>query len=408
MKLLFGITLLTLTASALAEPYMSVRTGMKCSQCHLNQSGGAGRTEYGHAYTQYKLVMEQTQRILRERHDEELTSFNPRLNESVTIGGNFRTENFTSLGYRKSTDTATFRADGENQPVVSEANLYINVELVKNFLSMYIDQTMSTGSNREFWMMARNLPLNSYIKVGRTLLPYGMRIMDDQAFIRSQTNFTYGRTDLAAEIGFEPGPLSVIANLTNDHFSTVGYFNHRRFRVGGSYATSTRDGVRAIESVYGPFMGFNFGRFTTLHEMDFINRASGDSTILQIANFHEVNFVPMQGVNLKTTYEYFDRNTKIANRRDGQERWTFGAEAFPIQFLQLGLYYRLNRFIPQAAEANRDVIIGINDAAVTNATELRRRMTNVPRGEPIRFEVLRERRARGVRGTAGSANRVAA
>jgi hypothetical protein len=40
-----------------------------------------------------------------------------------------------------------------------------------------------------------------------------------------------------------------------------------------------------------------------------------------------------------------------------------------------------------------DVIIGINDSAVTNATELRQRMADVPRGEPIRLEVLRERRA---------------
>jgi hypothetical protein len=349
MKLFPGIMVLLLAASAFAEPYMAVRTGFKCSQCHLNQSGGAGRTEYGNAYTQYKLVMEQTQAMVRGSRDAGITSFDPKLNDAITIGGNFRTEHFAT---QKNKDAAA-----SNQLNISEANLYLNVELVKNFLSFYVDQTVAPGatSNREIWMMARNLPLNSYMKVGRTLLPYGLRLMDDQAFIRAQTGYTYGRTDLAGEIGLEPGPFSAIANLTNTHFSSVGSITFRNFRVGGSYGATT-EGEQY--TTYGPFVGANYGRFTVMAEVDFIEVESADSTIKQSAQFYEVNFLPTQGVNLKTTFEYFDRNWAVANRRDGQARWTFGAEAFPVQFLQLGLYYRLNQFIPKNEGANQDVIIG--------------------------------------------------
>jgi len=351
MKFSLGTAIVALlAASAFAEPYMAVRTGFKCSQCHLNQTGGAGRTEYGQAYTQYKLVMTQTQSLIKNSRSEGLTSFDPKLNDAVTIGANFRTEQYMSQ------KEGALAAD--NQHSISEASVYFNIELVKNFLSFYVDQSMgltSTSNNREMWMMARNLPGNSYIKVGRTLLPYGFRIMDDQAFIRTNTGYGYGTFDLAGEIGFEPGPFSVVGNLTNTRFSSVGSVTFRNFRVGGSYAANTEG---AKFSAYGPFAGASYGRFTALAEFDLIEKASGDSTIKSAAQFYELHFVPMQGTNLKTTYEYYDRNDKIANRRDGQQRITFGAELFPIQYLQVGLYYRMNSFVPQSDAGNQNTLIG--------------------------------------------------
>jgi hypothetical protein len=66
----------------------------------------------------------------------------------------------------------------------------------------------------------------------------------------------------------------------------------------------------------------------------------------------------MQGLNLKTTFEYFDRNTEVENKLDGQSRTTIGVEAFPIQFVQLGLYYRMNSSIPQNDLENQDRVFG--------------------------------------------------
>jgi hypothetical protein len=351
MKLSLGIAFVgLLAASAMAEPYMAVRTGFKCSQCHLNQTGGAGRTEYGNAYTQYKLAIEQSRSLINRNREEGATSFNPKLNESVTIGANFRTEQ--TMAQKSGAIPA------ENTHGIAESNIYVNVELVKNFLSFYMDQAMATttsSTNREMWMMVRNLPLNSYVKVGRTLLPYGLRIMDDQAFIRAGTGYGYGRHELAGEIGLEPGPLSLVANLTNTHFSSIGSVTFRNFRVGASYGATT-EGEEF--TTYGPFVGASYGRFTALAEVDFIKEAAGDSTVTRVAQFYELHFVPTQGVNLKTTYEYFDRNTKVANARDGQSRWTFGVETFPIQYLQIGLYYRMNQFIPQSDAGNQNMFIG--------------------------------------------------
>ncbi len=345
------LALAMFSAAVNAEPYIAVRTGFKCSQCHLNNIGGGGRTEYGQAYTQYKLVMKQTQEAILSGREGALTSFDPKLSDAVTIGSNFRMEQ-TAVQKNKS-------APSNNQLGISEGNVYINVELVKNFLSFYTDIHVGASSgSREVWMMVRKLPLNSYVKVGKTLLPYGFRLMDDQAFIRDRTDYTYNNPAVAGEIGIEPGPVSLVTNLTNDRSSTVGYVTYRRFRVGGSYGTSVKNAHTNKFDRYGPFVGVNLGKFTLLSEMDFIERAAGDSTVKQTAQFYELNFLPHQGLNFKGTYEYFDRNTTIANKRDGQDRITLGVEHFPVQFMQLGLYYRINRAMPQFESENQDMVIG--------------------------------------------------
>ena len=352
LKRIAILAVLLSAAGIHAEPYIAMRTGFKCSQCHVNRIGGGQRTEYGSVYTQYKLLMKETENLLEAQQGGH-SSFNPKINESVTIGGNFRVEELMTQKYTYTDNTGAHVGAANNQTNIKESNIYINVELVKNFLSLYLDEAMAPNATvREMYGMVRGLPLNGYFKVGHMLLPYGIRLIDDQAFIRNMTGYTYNTHVTAGEIGIEPGPLSLTVNLTDNQLSSVGSVVYRHYRVGASYAAGTTKASNKWS--WGPFVGGNYGRFTGMAEVDFIREAG----IQKVAQFYELNFLALQGLNTKATYEYFDRNIHVGNARDGQQRWTFGVEPFVSSFLQLGLYYRLNNFVPQSIAENQDELMG--------------------------------------------------
>ncbi|MFQ5640652.1 MAG: hypothetical protein ACE5IR_21950 [bacterium] len=337
---LFGLLGFILQFEAVnAEPYLAMRTGYKCSQCHNNQSGGGKRTGFGVIYAQTRLYMR------RLGTEGKPVFFSGRMDRFISVGANVRFENVSLFKYE---NILTEENSASNNNRIPEANLYFLFELVPDALSIYADQTLAPGNaNRELFGLLQNLPLNSYFKVGRMLLPYGLRLRDDEAFIRNETGYTYNKHDTGAEIGLEPGPFSLIANVTQNQFSVVGSTVFRRFRIGGSYARNTTIGN---DYVFGAFAGANFGRFTLLGEGDLITRGGVD----RFAGLAEINLLLSRGLNLKTTYEFFDRNRDIPNARDGQERFTLGVEPFLTQFMQLGIFYRFNRFIPQNAQLNRD------------------------------------------------------
>ncbi len=325
-----------------AEPYLAMRSGFKCSQCHVNQSGGGKRTDFGVIYSQTNLNM----RLLRSTGKP--VYFDGKLGQSISIGANLRADAISVFGYQNSEGD---KGDFSNSSRIPEANVYFLFDVIPDAFSIYADQTLAPGAgNREFFGLLQNLPLNSYMKVGRMLLPYGLRLRDDEAFIRNETGYTYNKHDTGLEVGFEPGRYSLITNLTENQLSAVGSVTFRRFRLGGSFGQNMR---KRNDYVFGTFGGFNFGRFTLLGEVDFISKIGVD----QFAGLAEVNYLASRGFNLKAVYELFDRNRDISNDRDAQERITLGIEPFITQFMQLGIFYRFNRFVPLNIPKNQDQLI---------------------------------------------------
>jgi hypothetical protein len=354
----FAISLILGFANLMAEPYIAVRTGFKCSQCHVNQTGGGKRTDFGAVYSQYKLLMGSAQSVA------EAYSFNPKLNKSVSLGANFRIEQSyfqkyvtkpAAVGGVVKTVPGEWNAGG-----FTEKNIYVDVDLIKDRLKLYLDQDMSSGSARELWSMI-SLPGNTYFKFGKMLLPYGYRLMDDEAYVRKITGYTYtSSAPMAYEIGIEPGPLSLVSNITQTQWVSVGSLVFkdipilRTVRIGGSYSRELQKHFKDKKGSYGVFGGTTLGMFTFLGERDYTKVDS----INKIEDYFEVDFLPMQGLNFKATYESLWPDKNIAQAKNNQTRLTLGVEPFVVQYLQVGLYYRKNDWIPQSTSFNQDQIVG--------------------------------------------------
>ena len=56
------------------------------------------------------------------------------------------------------------------------------------------------------------------------------------------------------------------------------------------------------------------------------------------ATFASLDILLYSGVNLKIAYDKFDPMSKW--KSDELDRWTFGLEIFPVQFLQVSAFYR--------------------------------------------------------------------
>lgn len=336
-------------AAAADEPYLAIRTGLRCSQCHTNRTGGGKRNDFGVVFAQTRLPMKVSG----------LGVEGPFLIAQIT--------NFLSVGSDVRVRTSReFTGPNPKNPIdISEGNLYVEARIIPDRLTVYADEIIAPGSprNRELFALLGGLPGDGYLKVGRFFLPYGFRLLDDLEYIRQRTGFNYTNSDQGIELGLEPGPLSLAVALTNGtqgaaennsdkQISGLASLVLTRLRVGAS--ASRNQAPTGRRDVVGAFGGFRLGRFAFLGELDYIfddppEGRRGD----EFAAFLEGNLLVARGVNLKVTYGFLDPDRDIGE--NARIRLRFGVEPFITQFLQASLFYTLREDIPQA-RTDRDEV----------------------------------------------------
>ncbi len=322
--------------SAAAEPWIAVKTGLNCSACHVNRTGGGARNDFGSVYAQTRLPWRPGE--VRSRA----------LSDVLSVGLDFRL---------KASGTVS---DAEPRTAIDldEAQVYLEARLVRDRIALYIDQTVGPDRAvaRELFALLEKLPANGYAKAGKLLVPFGLRLKDDEEFVRSVTGFNYDTPDQGLEIGVEPGPWSIAVSLSNGSVgasennsgklaSAVLAYVRGAYRLGLSGARNSGDGQR--RDVYGGFGGLRVGPVALLGELDFIEeRSPASSPRRQFVGFAEADLSVRQGVNGKVTYGVHDRNRDVPE--DQRVRWRFGLEVFPTRFVQVSGFYVLEEDIPQA------------------------------------------------------------
>jgi hypothetical protein len=304
----------------------------------VNRSGGGARNDFGSIYAQTRLTW-----APGEVKSRAITEF-------LSVGLDFRLKASGTL--RESSPRTAIDLD--------EAQAYLEARLVRDRIALYIDQTVGPNRavSRELFALLEKLPWNGYAKAGKLLVPYGLRLKDDEEFIRGVSGFNYNTPDQGLELGLEPGPWSVIFALTNGNVgaaennsgklaSAVISYVRGAYRLGISGSRNTGDGRR--RDVYGGFGGLRLGPLGILGEADFVEeRLPETAPRRELLGFVEGDLTLHQGINAKVTYGYHDRNRDVPE--DQRIRWRFGVETFPDPFVQLSGFYILDEDIPQATQ----------------------------------------------------------
>ncbi len=338
---------------------------LSCGVCHVNPSGGMLRNKSGFIFGTKALPWKTD---IPDDIRDSLQSI--RSNKFLSLGGDFR----------------FLRLDGEDRdtsPLLfpMQADLHANADL-GNHVAFMTQFGMERGGNstvREAFGMIKDLPYNSYLKVGKFVPPYGHRLEDHTAFIRTKVGLDHSQPDAYVsgyEIGTEPvllfARLSMFnADVTpaNDTGKTPhgfsGEFGWRGLwlHLGLSYMDiSDFDSSLTSEtdrSAYGIFGALRYKNLSYLFEVD--SRMDdiegiGTSNEKALITFNEVNYHVVKGSNIKLRYETYDPDEALTD--DEQRRYVIGYDFYPYPFTELNVQYRINREADE--RSNNDLLLMVH------------------------------------------------
>jgi hypothetical protein len=331
---------------ALAEPYLAVRSGQKCSSCHVNPTGGGKRSDAGTIYG--------LQVLPGQAMDN---GWSGRVNQYLAAGADFR----ASLQYLDRENS-----DNESAFETERTSLYLEFTPIPDRLTLYIDQLLSpSASNREAYVLAWNEQREMYLKVGKMFLPYGLRLEDDNAFIRRVSGINFSNADNGIEGGYESADWSIQTALSNgtnggSENNTDKQISLRIENIQPSWRSgisiNRNEGLDSNErNMWNIFGGLNWLGVNWLFEYDSITDENGSNEIESSAALLEANYLISKGHNLKLTFEAYDPDNDVSE--DQQTRNSVVWEYTPVSLLQLRVGLRLAEGIPQAVDDQNDDIL---------------------------------------------------
>ncbi len=176
------------SARSRAEPYIAVQQGLACGQCHVNPTGGGMRTVVGNAFAQG---------VLPANHvDTGDLVWTGEINKFIALGADFRAA--------ATWNNSTAANDAFN---TEQARVYLGISPIPGRVLLYIDEQVAPDAavNREAWAMYRFGDDRWYLRAGHMYLAYGLRLQDQQAFIRQIAGINMDTPDNGMELGYRSG-----------------------------------------------------------------------------------------------------------------------------------------------------------------------------------------------------------
>jgi hypothetical protein len=345
-----------LATLAHAEPYLAVANGYKCSQCHVNPTGGGLRNAFGDVFAQT---------LLPATHiDTGADTWAGQLSRFLSLGGDLRYDASST----QAPNTQTL-----NQFQMQQTRIYLEASVIPDRLLVYVDEQVAPGGalNREAYGLFWSADHSWYIKAGQMYLPFGFRLQDQTAFIEEITGINMTTPDQGVELGWLKGHWDAQLAVSNGTAGGAASGNGKqtsaqlswvqplwRLGVAANYNDAGSDGAK---SAVGLFAGLKTGPVAWLAQAELVDDHAGSAattagsttaatgtattSVQQVATLLEANWGFARGNNLKITDEFLDPNRRVGH---GEEtRWSFVYELTPIQFVQLRAGVRLGDGIPQ-------------------------------------------------------------
>lgn len=335
--------LVMLLNKGFAYPRFAAYTGDKCSDCHVNPSGGTMRNMGGIGYAKNNLNMELFKKLAGK------TEFSPKITNEISVGGDVRVVQADHKVPNKS---------NYNSFLAMQGDLYVNAQINK-ILNIFVTSGINIpgiDTKYEVYGMLSKLPGNIYFKAGRYKPNYGIRIVEHRAYQRRYLWNAPYEANTGFELGAEPGwfninvgvfnPMDVSFLGSDPHKMVVANtdfnfgFNNNNFNVnvGASFFNNpynTRDSVFSPNLITGIKKGWGgftrigvMKRVALLGEIDFEENKTDFPLVRSMYGFGELNVIVIKGLELRGQFEFYDKNRNISD--DDVKRISVGFAAFPF------------------------------------------------------------------------------
>ena len=339
-----------LSIQLFALPRFAAENGASCNLCHVNPVGAGLRNDYGISlFSMEELPMEKGMKLT----DDDYTGM---ILEHLRFGADLRFQVLSHTDNQEESRTAYFPMQGD---------LYGNLS-VSNGVEVYVKQDL-LRQQPEFWTTLPLLPNDGYLRIGRFIPTFGLRLDDHTAFTRGgNLRLSHGlqkegmpfspyvETPGIIEAGMYVSNVFLTLSTSNKYAtgSESGYgfsesLKDKNVTFRGEYtgdigSRTTLFGFSFMKEgdlqLKGLFGGTSFLGVTWLGEVDIANNWAKDN-ITSLASFSEFSYRLMQGVQLVTRFDLFDEDIDIKN--NAVSRITIGAEIFPFSFFEIKLQGRL-------------------------------------------------------------------
>lgn len=342
-SLLILVVFLAIANGAFALPRFSILTGMQCTGCHTNPTGGELRNSFGSSD-----FVDDHLRLVPAHGDSTDYNFNPQLNDYILLGGDVRFQ-YLYDGDQKKT---TFQS--------MEGSIYSLLRLFTS-TSLFVKYDFANSAYEAYGLYKFNYDY-SYVKVGAFEPSYGIRLDDHTAYTRGgNLGYLQGLNqvglffvpdywDLGVEVGSRFDDLAVTLDATNGAgMSPISFASKKAFAgkaeylMKGNFMIGASGYSSGSVSMYGLQAGTGIGELLTLlGEWDWANSLPGLPAVYGKAKsnaaFVEITCFVTNGLSATGRFDYF----RTVAGGPIYERYVFGADIYPIPHIDLMPQIRFN------------------------------------------------------------------